>query len=78
MITSTVTPTQPSAIPGSCNPTEVVSQAELYFESASIILNSQRDCETPELWTVQAFALMCNFALSVARRNAAYTHLGKF
>lgn len=78
MITSTVTRAQPSAISASCNPTEMASQeAEMYFEAASVVLNSQRGYATPKLWTVQAFALMCNFALSVARPNAAYTHLGK-
>lgn len=60
------------------DPAEKSAQADMYCQAASSILSSLGGYDRPQLWAVQAFALMCSFALSVARRNVAYTHLSKW
>ncbi len=77
MVTSAVTPASSTDLDFSGDPAEKVAQADMYFQAASAILSSLGGYDSPQLWAVQAFALMCTFALSVARRNVAYTHLGK-
>lgn len=54
-----------------------LAQAETYFEEAKMVLARFSTPETPELWNVQAWALMATYAISVFRWHAAYLYIGK-
>lgn len=50
--------------------------AEAYFELARSVLTRLRGNEEPKLWTIQAWALMATYSISISEWNAADGYIG--
>lgn len=50
--------------------------AEMYFELARAVLTRLRGNEEPKLWTIQAWALMATYSISISEWNAADGYIG--